>query len=166
MGGITPGRGAQPSCRVLRAALSAADTSGDKGHGQHPVPLLQRFAELPMQAMGPSVLPLLLCLIKPPGVLATWVYTARLVSGALRLPAALLPAWRGQATLPLARQGSPAAPAPAAERPRGTEWVHEARYIDGGGGIWTAAGVSAGQSVRCSKSNCLMYCVLAHHVLT
>ncbi|KAK9832752.1 hypothetical protein WJX81_008413 [Elliptochloris bilobata] len=42
---------------------------------------------------------------------------------------------------------APIAPAAVTEQPSGTQWVREARYIDGGDGIWTAAGVSAGMDM-------------------
>ena len=53
--------------------------------------------------------------------------------------------------------------APAGERSSGTEWVREARYIDGGGGIWTAAGVSAGQISQHSETHfCVRVCSLSN----
>ena len=64
--------------------------------------------------------------------------------------------------MPLARQDSPAALPPAAERPGGTEWLREARYIDGGGGIWTSAGVSAGTFIAPQHSS--GGCMRAHVV--
>ena len=50
--------------------------------------------------------------------------------------------------------------APAGERSGGTEWVREARYIDGGGGIWTAAGVSAGQISQHSDTYIFVFACL------